>query len=92
MDVATRVVEIKRADSKRTPPPLKADETSPPRPGPMTKRCVLAGLTEAAGACLDGSPYCFYEQLNASSARWAFFFEGGGACDDEQGCVMRSQN
>jgi hypothetical protein len=58
----------------------------------MTKRCVLAGLPEAGGACLDGSPYCFYEQLNASSARWAFFFEGGGACDDEQGCVMRSQN
>ena len=58
---------------------------SPPAPGPMTKRCVPAGSPEAAGACLDGSPYCFYEQLIASSARWAFFFEGGGACDDEQG-------
>jgi hypothetical protein len=55
----------------------------------MTKRCIPAGPPESAGSCLDGSPYCFYERLNASSTKWVFFFEGGGACEGAEACVQR---
>lgn len=55
----------------------------------MNRRCIAAGPPAAAGSCLDGSPYCFYELLNASSTKWAIFFEGGGACENEQACVQR---
>ncbi len=58
----------------------------------MTRRCIPAGAPEMAGSCLDGSPYCFYERLNASSSSWAFFFEGGGACENAQACVQRGTN
>ena len=58
----------------------------------MTKRCIASGPPATHGSCLDGSPYCFYESLNASSSKWAFFFEGGGACETAEACVQRRAN
>ena len=44
----------------------------------LTKRCIQPGAGQGpkdVGACLDGSPFCFFELRNTSSTKWAFFFE-----------------
>ena len=37
---------------------------------------------------MDGSPYCFYLRLNSPSSKWAIYFEGRGACENEQSCCV----
>ena len=44
----------------------------------MAKRCIQPAAGQGpkdVGACLDGSPFCFFELRNTSSTKWAFFFE-----------------
>ena len=43
--------------------------------------------------CLDGSPAAFYYRrpiVNATAAKWVFFFEGGGWCYSPLDCAART--
>ena len=49
----------------------------------------MLGAGEGGNACLDGSPFGFYVQRNASSRDWVIDIEGGGWCTDPLSCVAR---
>lgn len=48
---------------------------------------------ETGARALDGSQYGFYFVPSATGSRkWTIYFQGGGWCDDEDGCLSRANS